>query len=170
MAEREDKSPGGPEDAARELEAFLRREIPLSSGMGVAVARLDAEALELEAPLEPNLNHKRTAFGGSLYSLAVLAAWGTVRRTLRDAGIEAHIVISEGGLSYLKPVAGAFRARCASPPEAEAEAFRKAVLRKGKGRISLRCEVREAAAPGEEPAAVFTGTFAASRSGRAEEP
>ena len=168
MAEREDKSPDGPEDAARELEAFLRREIPLSRGMEVA--------LELEAPLEPNLNHKRTAFGGSLYSLAVLAAWGTVRRILRDAGIEAHIVISEGGLSYLKPVAGAFRARCAAPPKAGADAFRKAVLRKGKGRISLRCEVREAAARGEEPAAgaavaaVFTGTFAASRSGKAEEP
>jgi thioesterase domain-containing protein len=152
-------------DASGDLEAFLRREIPLSRDMGVSVSHLDGEALELSAPLAPNLNHKRTAFGGSLYSLAVLAAWGTVRLILQDAGIMAHVVISEGGLSYLKPVTGEFRARCPRPPEAAAVAFRHALLRKGKGRIALRCEVREASAPEGEPAAVFTGMFAASRDG-----
>src|SRR5688572_1120434 len=109
----------------------------MSRSMGVTVARLDAEGLELAAPLAPNLNHKRTAFGGSLYSLAVLAAWGTVRRLLAEAGIKAHVVIGEGSLSYLKPVAGEFRAACAAPAEDEAERFRAALSRKGKARISL---------------------------------
>lgn len=152
-------------DPAAELEAFLRREIPLSRGMGVSVSAMEPGALELAAPLAPNLNHKKTAFGGSLYSLAVLAAWGTVRRILREAGlVDCHVVIVEGALSYLKPVNGAFRARCEGPGEGEAEKFRQSLARKGKGRITLRCEVREGAAePGLGPAAVFQGVFAASR-------
>ena len=154
-----------PPDAA-ELEAFLRREIPLSRSLGVKVSRLDASGLELAAPLAPNVNHKRTVFGGSLYSLAVLAAWGTVRGLLAEAGIKAHVVIGEGSLSYLRPVAGEFRAVCAVPPEEEVRRFRTALERKGKARIALRCEVRAASDPAGSPAAVFQGIFAASRDGR----
>jgi thioesterase domain-containing protein len=151
--------------AAEDLEAFLHREIPLSKDMGVAVASLSGEALELSAPLEPNLNHKRTAFGGSLYSLAVLAAWGAVRGLLLKAGLsDCHVVIVEGNLSYLKPVDGPFRARCPGPGPEEAEAFRQGLERKGKARLSLECAVRaEGAGEGEGPAAVFKGVFAASR-------
>lgn len=154
-----------PKDPAAELEAFLRREIPLSRDMGVTVTSMENGALELGAPLEPNLNHKRTAFGGSLYSLAVLSAWGTVRRILKDARLDdCHVVIVEGALSYLKPVAGEFRARCEGPSAAEAEKFRQAVIRKGKARLALRCEVRPAdAEPGDGPSAAFQGVFAASR-------
>lgn len=148
--------------AASELEAFLRREIPLSRTMEVSVPRLDEEGLELSAPLAPNLNHKRTAFGGSLYSLAVLAAWGTVRQILREGRLKAHVVISEGGLSYLKPVAGEFRALCPRPAAPEVARFRQALLRKGKARLALRCEVRPAGDPAGPAAAVFQGTFAAS--------
>lgn len=156
--------PGSGRTPASELEALLRREIPLSRSMGATVSRLDDRILELAAPLGPNINHKRTAFGGSLYSLATLAAWGTVRQLLEEAGMEAHVVIREGGLSYLKPVAGEFRARCERPSGAEAERFRQALARKGKARLALRCEVRAASAPAEEaPAAVFQGVFAASR-------
>ena len=154
-----------PTDAAG-LEAFLRREIPMSRSMGVTVSRLDATGLELSAPLAPNLNHKRTAFGGSLYSLAVLAAWGTVRVLLAEAGIKAHVVIGEGSLSYLRPVAGEFRAACPIPPEEEVRRFRTALERKGKARLALRCEVRAAADPAGGPAAVFQGVFAASRDAR----
>lgn len=148
--------------AAADLEGFLRREIPLSRSMEVTVARLDGEGLELAAPLAPNLNHKRTAFGGSLYSLAVLAAWGTVRQILLEGSLKAHVVISEGCLSYLKPVAGEFRARCPRPGAAEEARFRQALSRKGKARLALRCEVRPAGDPAGPAAAVFQGTFAAS--------
>lgn len=153
---------GKKKSPASELEALLRREIPLSRSMGVTVALLDKGVLELSAPLEPNLNHKRTAFGGSLYSLATLAAWGTVRQLLKEAGKEAHVVIRKGALSYVKPVAGEFRARCERPSEADAERFRQSLARKGKARLSLRCEVRSASAsPDSAPAAIFQGVFAA---------
>lgn len=165
---------GARKSPEKELEDYLRREIPLSRDMGVRVASLDSGALELEAPLAPNRNHKGTAFGGSLYSLATLAAWGTVRALLAPAGPgmagqAAHVVIVEGALNYLKPVQGAFVARCERPGEAEAARFRQALLRKGKARIALRSEVRAAGAgEGEGPAAVFHGIFAASRAAAAE--
>ena len=160
---------GARKSPVKELEDYLRREIPLSRDMGVRVAALDGKALELAAPLAPNRNHKGTAFGGSLYSLATLAAWGTVRALLAPAGPgmdgqAVHIVIVEGALNYLRPVQGAFVARCERPDGAEAARFRQALLRKGKARIALRSEVRAAGAgEGEGPAAVFQGVFAASR-------
>lgn len=153
---------GSRKSPAAELEAFIRREIPLSRTMGVTVSGLDGSALELSAPLTPNVNHKKTAFGGSLYSLATLAAWGMVRLILLEAGMDAHVVIREGALSYLKPVDGEFRARCERPSEQETDRFIQALRRKGKARLGLRCEVRAASASPDSPAAaVFQGVFAA---------
>ena len=50
--------------------------IPLAAAMQVSIARIDANALELTAPLDPNANHMGTAFGGALQALATLAGWG----------------------------------------------------------------------------------------------
>ena len=60
-------------DQLNQLRNVLHEEIPLTKAMGVEVNSYDGHCLVLSAPLDPNTNHKDTAFGGSLYSLAVLA-------------------------------------------------------------------------------------------------
>jgi thioesterase domain-containing protein len=166
-ASRKDR-PGKPGTGVNaDLEGFFRREIPVTRCMGVSVAGFDGRALLLKAPLAKNLNHKRTAFGGSLYTLATLAGWGMVRLILEGSGLEAHIVIQEGSLAYRRPVLGDFLARCDWPDDAAR--FRQALARKGKARISLRCEVRAENRPaGEGPAAEFTGIFVATRAALSE--
>ncbi|MET0363375.1 MAG: YiiD C-terminal domain-containing protein, partial [Sphingobium sp.] len=47
------------------LQAYLHRQIPLSAAMQVSVQSAALESVTLSAPLEPNINHKSTAFGGS---------------------------------------------------------------------------------------------------------
>ena len=59
--------------------------------MGIRVAAYDGTSLKLTAPLAPNINHKSTAFGGSLYSLAVLCGWGIVHLKLAEAALHKHL-------------------------------------------------------------------------------
>jgi thioesterase domain-containing protein len=52
--------------------------IPLSEALGVRLESFDGHALLVSAPLQPNHNHQGTGFGGSVYSVAVVSAWGLV--------------------------------------------------------------------------------------------
>ena len=60
-------------ERAEHLERYMLAHIPLVAQMRVRVASLDEKGLTLTAPLAPNINHERTAFGGSLASLMTLA-------------------------------------------------------------------------------------------------
>lgn len=97
---------------AAQLERLLHEEIPISRAMGIRVAGYDGASLQLAAPLAPNFNHKLTAFGGSLYSLAVLCGWGLLHLKLTEAGVHKHIVIHEANIRYLLPVAEDMQAEC----------------------------------------------------------
>ena len=72
--------------------------------MRVSVSGYSSGCLELTAPLRPNINDKGTAFAGSISSLLVLAGWGLVTLRLRDAGIEAEVVVSKSETDYKRPI------------------------------------------------------------------
>jgi thioesterase domain-containing protein len=99
---------------ATELEAYLHEHIPISNQMGIQVVRADLECVTLRAPLEPNINHRDTVFGGSCASVAMLAAWSLVLLRVRGAGRDAPIVIQHGEMDYLAPIDAAFSATCYS--------------------------------------------------------
>ena len=52
---------------SRYLESVLHHDIPLTRDMKLKVVDWQAGQLRLHLPLEPNVNHKSTMFGGSLY-------------------------------------------------------------------------------------------------------
>ncbi|HEY0324296.1 MAG TPA: thioesterase domain-containing protein [Pyrinomonadaceae bacterium] len=118
-----------------QIQELFYSKIPITRAMGVKVEHYDGQRLVLSAPLEANVNHLGTAFGGSLNTLAVLSGYGQLWLELRDT--ECHIVIRESHISYESPVRGELRATCVRP-EAEALAeFKKAFHHKGKARIAL---------------------------------
>lgn len=104
--------------------------------MGIRVAGYDGASLKLTAPLGPNINHKCTAFGGSLYSLAVLCGWGMVHLKLAEAGLHKHIVIQESSIRYLLPVAQDMQAAC-NMDDATLRQFMRTLARHGRARLSL---------------------------------
>mgnify|MGYP000137248381 CR=1 FL=1 len=105
----------------KSLEAFLHEKIPLTRAMGLHVAESNARRLVLEAPLDKNVNHLGTAFGGSLHTLPTLACYAGLWTLLREAGIDGHVVVKHSAADYLSPVKGTLRAVCVRPPAAEAE-------------------------------------------------
>ncbi len=139
------------------LQRRIVGEFALARHIGVVVESADDGAVVLRAPLAANANYKGTAFGGSLYSLAVLTGWAWVTRYLAAHGLPADTVIQESKVHFLAPVRGELRASAAAPPSAQIDKFLKMLRRAGRGRIHLRVEINY----GETLAALFEGVFAA---------
>jgi len=128
----------------RALQARLLEEIPLARHMEIRVLCSDRRSLLLSAPLAANSNHKGTAFGGSLYSVAVLAGWGLLTLELEARGIDAQIVIQECQVDYLLPVSGDFTARATAPDAAVLERCARTLARYGRARIDVAVAIEHA--------------------------
>jgi thioesterase domain-containing protein len=139
------------------LQRRIVGEFAVAKHMGIVVESADDSAVVLRAPLAPNANHKRTAFGGSLYSVAVLAGWAWATRYLASRGVAADAVIQESTMRFLAPVEGELRATAAAPSEVQIDKFRKKLQRAGRGRIRLRVEIGR----DHIVAALFEGEFVA---------
>ena len=120
-----------------QLSQLLHSEIPLSRQMGIQVIECEANRVILNAPLDPNINHKCTAFGGSLYSVAVLCGWSLIYTQLEKHQLSGHIVIQHSEVDYIIPVDGDIRACCEIIDTAAFERFLKTLKRKKMARISL---------------------------------
>ncbi|MEA3196814.1 MAG: hypothetical protein QOF32_866 [Gammaproteobacteria bacterium] len=132
-------------------------EFMLARHIGIVVESADDSAVILRAPLASNANYKGTAFGGSLYSVAVLTGWAWVTRYLAARGLSADAVIQESNVRFLTPVHGELRASVVAPSVAQLDKFRRMLQRAGRGRIRLRVEIYY----GEALATLFEGVFAA---------
>lgn len=143
------------------LENYLHEHIPLSKAMEVSVAGLDDTGVTLSAPLEPNINHRHTVFGGSASALAILAGWSWVHVFLGRAGSRAQIVIQASSIDYLLPMSGPFRAHCPSPDPKASAKFLQTLEKFHKSRIVLPVTLWS----GDTLTTRFTGTYVALRRG-----
>lgn len=129
----------------RDMTAYLHAHIPITQHLGVSVKALDERGVRIAAPLAPNLNHRETAFGGSLSSLAILAGWTLIHFRIREAGFRScRLVIHKSTMEFLSPVEGDFEAVGLPPAPDEWDGFSASLRRKGKGRIGMRSEIRYA--------------------------
>ena len=140
----------------KQTEQIIHGKIPISREMGISLERYDTTGLVIKAPLQNNINHKQTAFGGSLNAVAALSCWAflyLMLTQLEDA--YPQIVIQKSNISYLQPVDSDFEAVCEWPSASKIALFHKMYRRKKKARIELISKVFA----GREPAAVFNGVF-----------
>ncbi|MGK0440671.1 MAG: thioesterase domain-containing protein [Pseudohongiellaceae bacterium] len=68
------------------------------------VHHYDGQSLSLSIDLNPSLNDKLTAWGGSLYGLTVMICWGMFYLKCRERNINPNWVVSHGEIDYLVPV------------------------------------------------------------------
>ena len=125
-----------------QLERYLHEQIPISRPLGVRVLAAGADLVRLGAPLEPNLNHRQTAFGGSLSAVAILAAWSWLYLRLGGPGYTGRIVIQNHSVEYLAPAEGDFVAACAAPGDEMWARFERALERRGRARLTLDVDVQ----------------------------
>ena len=139
------------------LAAYLAEHIPMAAAMNVEVAVASPARVLLRAPLEPNVNHRGTAFGGSIGSIAILAGWSWLWVILRERARQPTLVIRDARTEYLRPVPGSFSAETRPPDDEAFTRFVAGLDRHGSGKIELTAEIL---ADGEI-AARFTGLYVA---------
>lgn len=122
------------------LEAKLHHEIPLSKAMAIRMVSVDPEQSSVFASLGPNMNHKSTAFGGSVHSVAVVACWTLITNFLEDQDVD-YVVIQRSQIEYAEPIASDFSSQAKWASSAEREKFEKTLERKKLARAKLRATV-----------------------------
>lgn len=139
-----------------EFERQLRLDIPLAAALDVRLRSVDENAVEVAAPLAPNLNHEGTAFGGSLFAVGALAGYALVFHLVRDLKV-GYLVLQKSEIDYRKPVTGDFTARATWG--ADRARFANTLRRKGVARVSIEIDLRE----GEHVRARMTARFVAGK-------
>ncbi len=143
--------------SASALQQYLHEHIPLSKAMQVSVVSVAPESVVLRAPLEPNINHRETVFGGSASAVAILAAWSLLHTRLRAAGIDCRLVIQRNTMDYGLPIAGEFMARSSLQHPEDWPLFLRMLTRKGKARVAVVSVLEHAG----QLVGRFTGEFVA---------
>lgn len=137
------------------LQNILHTEIPLTKSIGIEIAESTDLSLSLSAPLDNNINHKCTAFGGSLYSISVLSGWGLIFLQLKQHGLAGHIVIQESHTQFIKPVTSTIISRCSFENQGAIDKFISMYKRKGIARIQLESRIEAE----QETCVIFSGRY-----------
>lgn len=138
-----------------EIEQYLYQHIPITKAMGVVAVEFSKEAVKFKAPLSNNINHRSTAFGGSISSLLITTGWSYLRLLFDEADPIPRIVIGKSSTNYLKPVTTDFTSELHLPDQANLETFLDMYDRFGKARILLTAKIKE----DNEILAEFKGEF-----------
>ena len=87
------------------LQNKLYNEIPLTKLMEIKIQDYNEQELITTAPLNPNINDKGTAFGGSLATMTIISAWSLCWLITEELGLQSNnIVVIKNEHSYKKPV------------------------------------------------------------------
>ncbi len=127
----------------KELEQLLHLEIPITQALGISVLKLDEQRIEVSAPFENNKNIHNTAFAGSIYTTATLAAWSLMTNFAKLKDLQGAVVLAKGEIKYLKPINGDIVAHSALPESSDIESFITQLENKNSGRMTLKVLVKE---------------------------
>jgi thioesterase domain-containing protein len=122
---------------ARRLTRYIAERIPPAAAMGFVVRSVTETDIELFAPLALNLNHRESAFGGSISAAAIMSGWGLLHHNCRRAGLRPMLVVQESQTRFLKPVLADFTARVVDFDPADWKKFLRALRSRGKARMRL---------------------------------
>jgi thioesterase domain-containing protein len=125
--------------------------------MGVKVITASADQVRLSVPLEPNLNHRKTAFGGSASASAILACWSVLFMKLVDYRPQPEVVIQANRLQYLRPIKCDFEVATVPIEQESWDAFARSLERRGRGRVHAHSYIESEG----ERCCEFSGIFVA---------
>ena len=121
----------------KEINAYVHKHMPLSQALGAEITAYDGKKVNITAPLAPNINHRDTAFGGSLSALGVLSGWALLFIKLKEDGIDCRLVIQQSNFDFKSPIPDDFTITAHAPEEKLWKKFIRTLQRYGKARISI---------------------------------
>jgi len=131
-----------------EVTSYIHEHIPLTSHLGATVESYDGNTVTISAPLTPNLNHRNTAFGGSISALGILSGWTLLFLKLKEAGIKSRLVIQKSSVDFQDPIADDFKAIGILPDQKTWEKFTRTLSKHGRARISIQSKIESSSGIG----------------------
>ncbi|MFD2532704.1 YiiD C-terminal domain-containing protein [Gracilimonas halophila] len=138
-----------------EIEQYLYEHIPITKTLGVKTIDFSQEAVKFWAPLSNNINHRSTAFGGSIISLLITTGWSYLRLLFDEIEPVPRIVIGRSSTNYQKPVNEDFISELIIPKKETLDKFLGMYDRFGKARITLKAQIKN----GNNTLATFDGDY-----------
>lgn len=126
-----------------DLQAYLYEQIPMSKALGILVKKAELRRVVLQAPIDVNINHKKTVFGGSLYSIATLACWSLAFLNAKHLNVNCEIMISQGEIKYKAPITGDFEVICQIHDEKAYTQFCHRLPKRNLSRITLTASIEQ---------------------------
>lgn len=138
------------------LELYLRQHFPALASAGLTFDNESEDYLVMSAPLAKNHNDLDTAFGGSLYNLALMSCWSTLYLACSERIESPRIVTRDAQMRYRHPVDDAIiHASCRKPNTRQWEGFFAHYEKAGRTSITLTSSIRN----DQGTAAYFDGVF-----------
>ena len=149
------------ERALEGLERLITEKMPITEHLEFSLVADDDGRVRASAPLQPNVNHMGSAFGGSLSMLATVTGWAMMHRVVEDAVEDmkrrVEVMIQESDIEYMRPVYENISVVCERPDEDTLERFQQMLDRWGRARLDLKCKIDAAG----ERAVTFIGSYVA---------
>lgn len=126
-----------------EAQDYIFKNIPITKAMGFKITSLSMDEVIVTAPINNNINHRGSAFGGSIDSLFLTTGWAFIR-FLIDHYVPTPIIVgSKGSTKFLKPILDDFESNLIIPDKKYIEQFISTFERFGKARIQLDAEIKK---------------------------
>lgn len=126
---------------SQELTGYINKHIPITFHLGAEVTFYDGQKIEVHAPLESNLNHRNTAFGGSLSAIGILSGWALLFMKLKEKDLNTRLVIQKSAFDFVEPIEADFRATCCVPQPSEWKRFTQTLEKHKKARIKVESTI-----------------------------
>lgn len=142
---------------AEEINQHLHQQIPMTRQMGILVQSFSTEGVIATAPLEVNINHQQSVFGGSIAALGIVTGFVAIWGNLKLQSIPAELVIQHSETDFSKPGLGDMEARSRKISDTALESFTTSLANSGRARILVTSDIFS----GGKLIASNTGTFVA---------
>ena len=128
----------------KELQNKLYTEIPLTKMMEIKIQDYNEQELITTAPLNPNINDKGTAFGGSLATICIISGWSLSWLISKELGFDSNnIVIIKNETSFKKPVTKDIVCHTKKPSLEEIQILKEKLLTKKSASLKIKSKIIE---------------------------
>lgn len=124
-----------------DINLHLHTEIPVTRMMGIEVVDFCRTHAHSTAPLEANINHQKSAFGGSIATLGIVTGFVVVWGNLKIHDLKAELVIQHSETEFSKPALASIVAESRSLSDEAIGEFIASFERTGRAQIQVTTDI-----------------------------
>lgn len=125
-------------NTCQKLTKKVYEQIKITKILGLKIVSVSPNYVILIVPIKPNLNHKKTAFGGSVHSSALVGCWALINfySSIKNMSPD-NLVGQDSKVSFYKPIVSDFKIKTSWISLDEKKSFINSLKKYKKGRVTL---------------------------------